>query len=178
MSEQAKCATPTDRALLFAGYYRRVFPGFATFIKSKDGTLQEARDLFQEALVITYERMLRYDRDVEDGYLFGICRHLWYRQQRKYQMELGYTTSETKDHAASEYQEPATHKILDLIALAGARCLELLTSFYYHNRSMQEIARTFGFSGERSATVQKYKCLEKVRKNVHLKKMTYEDFMA
>lgn len=51
--------------------------------------------------------------------------------------------------------------------------MQLLIAFYYDGLSMQDMARRFGFSGTRSATVQKHKCLEKVRAEV--KKMeSYE----
>jgi predicted DNA-binding protein YlxM (UPF0122 family) len=44
--------------------------------------------------------------------------------------------------------------------------MELLKAFYYDHCSMQEVADRFGFNGRRSATVQKYKCLEKVREEI------------
>ena len=56
--------------------------------------------------------------------------------------------------------------------------MELLKSFYYDELPLNDIAETYGFSGVRSATVQKYKCLEKVRETVKEKSLTYEDFLA
>jgi hypothetical protein len=53
----------------------------------------------------------------------------------------------------------------------------LLKSFYYDKMPMSDIGRSFGFSGERSATVQKFKCLEKVRDTVKSKALQYEDFV-
>jgi len=43
--------------------------------------------------------------------------------------------------------------------------------------SLQEIADEYGYSGVRSATVQKFKCLEKVRESVKEKSLVYDDFM-
>jgi len=56
--------------------------------------------------------------------------------------------------------------------------MDLLRSFYYDELPLNDIAETYGFSGIRSATVQKYKCLEKVRETVKEKALTYEDFLA
>ena len=42
----------------------------------------------------------------------------------------------------------------------------MLQAVYYFKYSMQELAEEFGFRSVRSATVQKYKCLEKVRNEV------------
>jgi hypothetical protein len=42
---------------------------------------------------------------------------------------------------------------------------------------MKELADLFGYAGERSATVQKYKCIEKVRETVKEQSLAYEDFI-
>ena len=55
--------------------------------------------------------------------------------------------------------------------------MKLLKGFYYDQLPLTDIATAFGFSGVRSATVQKYKCLEKVRETIKQKALQYEDFM-
>ncbi len=41
------------------------------------------------------------------------------------------------------------------------RCKQLLRLFYFENERMAEIAKKMGFSSEKSAKTQKYKCMEK-----------------
>jgi len=41
---------------------------------------------------------------------------------------------------------------------------------------MKDVSEKFGFSGERSATAQKFKCLEKIRSVVKQKSLSKEDF--
>jgi hypothetical protein len=71
---------------------------------------------------------------------------------------------------ASEVPEPDREArergLLASLERTGQKCLELLKAFYYDHLSMDELAARFGFNGRRSATVQKYKCLEKVRENL------------
>ena len=57
--------------------------------------------------------------------------------------------------------------LLAALQKSGQKCLELLKAFYYDHCSMDHIAGRFGFKGRRSATVQKYKCLEKVRQEIN-----------
>jgi hypothetical protein len=52
-----------------------------------------------------------------------------------------------------------------------------LKAFYYDNLPVNTIANLFGYSGERSATVQKYKCMEKVRETIKERSLAYEDFI-
>jgi len=69
-------------------------------------------------------------------------------------------------------------RILRLLQAAGRKCMEVLTAFYYEKLDMQELAHRFGFSGTRSATVQKFKCLQKVKQVVKEKSLQYEDFVG
>jgi len=72
---------------------------------------------------------------------------------------------------------PSGHRLMYFLETAGKKCMELLKSFYYDQLPLSDIAEQFGFSGTRSATVQKYKCLEKVRETIKQKALAYEDFM-
>ena len=53
--------------------------------------------------------------------------------------------------------------------------MDILQAFYYQHMPLQEIAEEFGFANARSATVQKHKCLEKVREQVKEKNTSYEE---
>jgi hypothetical protein len=55
--------------------------------------------------------------------------------------------------------------------------MQLLSAFYYEKLDMETLAEQFGFSGPRSATVQKFKCLEKVKETVKEKSLRYEDII-
>lgn len=81
------------------------------------------------------------------------------------------------DFADEETETPSSGKVLRYLETAGQKCMDMLKAFYYDKLSVKDIATLFGYSGERSATVQKYKCLEKVRDTVKQKALTYEDFL-
>jgi DNA-directed RNA polymerase specialized sigma24 family protein len=142
------------------------------------GTFDEAKDIFQDALVTWYEKsasdgfMLRSD---EKAYLFGISKNLWLK---KHKHNGQYVPLDGFDAEGEEPAALSDNKILSFLQTAGKKCMDLLRSFYYDELPLNDIAETYGFSGVRSATVQKYKCLEKVRGTVKEKSLTYEDFLA
>src|SRR5687767_10507225 len=75
-----------SREALFTELYTTVFPGVALFVRKMGGTFDDARDVFQDALVIYYEKRARPDSEPEhqeEAYVFGIARHLWYKKFRK-----------------------------------------------------------------------------------------------
>lgn len=165
-----------DREELITRLYKQAFPLVAKYISNRGGSFDIAKDIFHDALVICYEKMMagNYPAD-ETGYLIGIVKHLWLKH---YGESLQTKPLEEVDIGIEdEKQKPSNHRLMSFLQKAGNKCMELLTSFYYHQQPLDEIAGTYGFSGVRSATVQKYKCLEKVREIIKQKALVYEDFM-
>ncbi len=159
--------------------YLSVFPAVAVHIKAKGGTLDDAKDVFQDALVIYYEKVIAGKVVIEHSekaYLLGIARHLWYHRQQK---QKGIVSEDVLNYEYLIEEEdsiPSAKRLLRYLETAGQKCMDMLQAFYYDKLSMREIAERFNLSGERSATVQKHKCLEKVREKVKEKSLTYEDF--
>jgi DNA-directed RNA polymerase specialized sigma24 family protein len=171
------CETQT-REELFIELYEEVFPKVAVFIKKMGGDLDDTKDVFQDALIIYYEKTKSTDYVIEvneRAYLTGICKYLWFQKQRqgsKYQR----LDDAINGGWIQQEEVRVSPAILNFIERAGKKCLDLLQSFYYERRSMTEISEQFKFSNERSATAQKYKCLEKVRAIIKNKSMQKEDF--
>lgn len=166
-----------NRSALIQGLYLESFPDVAKYIASKGGTLDEAKEIFQEGIVRYYEHIVLKQNPLKSGdkaYLFGICRNLWHSHFQQ-------TIKETALDGSDFSEEPSfteSEQLVTYLKAAGQKCMNLLQSFYYEKLSMTQLATRFGYRSERSATVQKYKCLEKVRNEVKSKSLTYEDFIA
>lgn len=158
--------------------YRRGFPQVARYVARHGGSLDEAKDVFQDALIILYEKTETPVnlKGEQMAYLMGIARHLWFRRHKQNSRE---TSLDHLPETASEETEPtyAENKLLGYLQRAGKKCLDLLKAVYYDRLPMTDIAEKFDYLSPHSATVQKYKCLEKVRDTVKQKALTYEDFL-
>ena len=53
---ETETMTPETRQQLFLELYQHAFPKVAVFIHKNGGNLDEAKDIFQDALVIYYEK--------------------------------------------------------------------------------------------------------------------------
>jgi RNA polymerase sigma factor (sigma-70 family) len=160
--------------------YITAFPAVARYISKQGGSLDEAKDIFQDALVIYYEKHTAgglHITHTETAYLLGIARHLWLHHVQQKQ-KLAGSDANNYHHLPDEEMQarPSTGRLLRYLEKAGRKCMDMLQAFYYDKYNMQQIAKRFGLSGERSAAVQKHKCLEKVRQTVKEKSLTYEDF--
>jgi len=166
------------REEIFIRLYKNGFSPVAKYISRRGGTFDEAKDIFHDALVIYYEKVIAAKPAIninETAYIFGIAKHLWLKKHKATLLSESLENKDMPDEESGD--KPSNHRILHFLEKAGNKCMELLKSFYYDQVPLADIAETFGFSGIRSATVQKYKCLEKVRETVKQKALTYEDFM-
>jgi DNA-directed RNA polymerase specialized sigma24 family protein len=148
--------------------YRDSFPTFARMVQRMGGNLEQAKDCFHDALLIYLEKEKAGNLHLHaspKAYLLGTAKICWLHT-----LDGGTTLPFPEGFEPAEPEDPATEEneknLLDSLLRSGKKCMELLKAFYYDHRSMLDIAAQFGFSGRRSATVQKYKCLEKVREEI------------
>jgi DNA-directed RNA polymerase specialized sigma24 family protein len=178
MAKQADFGfTAAGRQIAITALYKKAFPLVAKYIAKMGGSFDDAKDVFQDALVIYYEKTMSGAAALpasENAYLVGIAKHLWLR---KYREHTRYAGIGEMDFAAENSEGLPTGKLMRYLETAGQKCMDLLKAFYYDSLSADKIAELFGYSGVRSATVQKYKCMEKVRETIKEKSLAYEDFV-
>lgn len=166
-----------NREEFFIRLYKKAFPVVAKYISRRGGSFDEAKDVFHDALVIYYEKTVQQvlnNSIDETAYLVGTAKHLWLR---KFSCDKKVVSLDGVEVPTDDEEELSTPRLMRFLTKAGSKCMELLKSFYYDEAPLNEIAEAFGFSGVRSATVQKYKCLEKVRETIKQKALHYEDFV-
>jgi RNA polymerase sigma factor (sigma-70 family) len=166
-------------ATLFAELYETAFPLVARFVGKMNGSFDDAKDIFQDALVLFYEKtQQRNFRPAvsDEAYILGIAKHLWIR---KFNRDIKNVPPDRFEAEISLDDNAATineSKLLQLLESTGKKCLDLLRAFYYEKLPMRNIAHLFNYRSEHSATVQKYKCIEKIREEIKTKSVSYEDF--
>ena len=60
-------------------------PVVARYVSKMGGSFDEAKDIFQDALVIYYEKAVESTfelKTTEKAYLLGIAKHLWLKKHR------------------------------------------------------------------------------------------------
>jgi DNA-directed RNA polymerase specialized sigma24 family protein len=163
-------STPADREQRFIQLYKIAFPGVAKYISKKGGSFDEAKDVFQDAVVILFEKTVHQAislRVNEQAYLMGIAKNLW---NQRFKTAINHTSLDAGmnnfEFISEEQSLPSLGKLMNYLETAGQKCMEILRAFYYDNLPVNKIAELFGYAGTHSATVQKYKCMEKVRETI------------
>lgn len=175
-----KVAAPIQ-SVSFESLYEAAFPAVARFVSKQGGTFTDAKDVFHDAMIIWYEK----HRDgftaqiADEAYILGIAKHLWIRKFNRNKSSVSLDAVEMLiDIPANDlHSEVHINQLVRYLERAGRRCLDLLVAFYYEKMPMRTIRERFQYGSERSATVQKFKCLEKVREEVRKNSLSYEDFI-
>lgn len=151
------------------------FPVVKKFILKNSGTRQEAEDIFQEGLVIFCRKLENSGFILSSSintYVYSVCKLLWLDELKKKNRQLRADVSELRDEQNSTliYDDIEDDKALKQAQMAmmklGQKCRELLELFYFKKASMKDIAKRLGFSSEKGAKNQKYRCLEKAKELV------------
>jgi DNA-directed RNA polymerase specialized sigma24 family protein len=170
-------STTELRESFFMALYKKAFLPIARYVARMGGSLEEAQDIFQDTLVAYYEKVTSTQAEIivsEKAYLVGIAKKLWLQRYKASNMTQPLDDFDTE--VASD-EQLATSKILHYLETAGKKCMELLKAYYYDRLPVGNIATLFQYSGTHSATVAKYKCLEKVRETIKQNSLNYADFI-
>ncbi len=151
--------------------YRQYYQTIVNLVMNNSGSLQEAKDIYQETLIIFYEKVKDEDFELNcklKTYLYSISRNLWLKQlQHKKRFTNSISDSEEyleipwEEASKKEDQYQAMHTALESL---GEPCRSILKDFYMHSQSMEEITEKFGYTNADNAKNQKYKCLKRLKK--------------
>lgn len=163
-----------------AEIYRLYQPMLTKWMVSRGGNETDAYDVFQEGLVVLYEKSTDTAFCLTcklSTYLFAICKRIWFKKSQaqhimsSLDMEQEGDQDEALDFAAYDAdlnvhleKEAHLNKLEQSLDQLGSPCSELLKAFYIEDKSMLEIAQQFSYTNAENAKTQKYKCLNRLKK--------------
>jgi len=159
--------------------YKRHYGMVQALILNNNGSVEDAKDIFQEALIVLYEKTKSGSFELNcqiKTYLYSVSRRLWlkrFHQLQKFSSEVENAEEIVSVEEDLEMHERRNNDFLIMekaMQSLGEPCKSLLESYYLHKRSMMEIAEDFGYTNADNAKNQKYKCL------MRLKKMFFEQY--
>ena len=153
--------------------YRDNYNMVQSLIINNNGSADDAKDVFQEAMIVLYEKVRSGSFELHcqiKTYVYSVSRRLWLKklqQQNRFTVEVHSleTTVPVEDDIGEHEKRDAEFNIMDkAINGLGEPCKSLLEAYYLKKKSMQEIANTFGYTNAENAKNQKYKCLMRLKK--------------
>jgi len=144
-----------------------------SLILNNNGTPDDARDVFQEAMIVLYEKVKSGSFELNcliKTYLYSVCRRLWLKRLSQLQrispeVEKLEETVPVEEDLDSHEQKNVDFQVMEKsMKNLGEPCKSLLEAYYHQKKSMVEIAVSFGYTNADNAKNQKYKCLMRLKK--------------
>lgn len=153
--------------------YKQYYNMVQSLIISNNGTADDARDIFQETVIVLYEKAKSDTFELNcqlKTYVYSVSRRLWLKRLQQLQKYIPSVNGleetvpveeelETHDQRNSEF-----HLMEKAMLHLGEPCRSLLEAFYLQKRNMTDIASHFGYTNADNAKNQKYKCLMRLKK--------------
>jgi len=145
--------------LIYKKYYRMM----TKLVVTNSGTEEEARDVYQDALVVFWQKARSGNLVLTSKistYIYSICQNLWRKElDRKKRL-----SNETKDASENiDLDGPEREKVMaKCLNQLDETCRKVLMYYYFDEMSMQEIADRLGFANTDTAKTKKYKCKQKL----------------
>ena len=144
-----------------------------SLILNNNGTADDAKDIFQEAMIVLYEKVRSGSFELNcqlKTYLYSVSKRLWLKKLSTNNrfvstgVELEQTFPVEEELEAHERRDAEFDMMEKAIATLGEPCKSLLEAYYLKKQNMQVIAEAFGYTNADNAKNQKYKCLVRLKK--------------
>ncbi|HVE60755.1 MAG TPA: sigma-70 family RNA polymerase sigma factor [Chitinophagaceae bacterium] len=153
--------------------YKENYNIIQALILNNNGTAEDARDIFQEAMIVLFQKVKSGSFELNcqiKTYIYSVSRRLWLKrlqQQNKFNLSNDRPEDVVIVEEEIEEQEKRNTEF-DMMEKAmnnlGEPCKTLLDAFYLKKKTMLEIATAFGYTNAENAKTQKYKCLVRLKK--------------
>lgn len=183
MSKELTNGTPTDSEVILGilnnsesvvkRLYLAYFPMVMQLIINNNGDADDAKDIYQEAIIILYNKVKNGDFELSSKlktYIYSVCRRLWLKrlsQLNRYGGDIKdfeeYLSVDDETEKNNE-RDIQFNRMGDALNLLGEPCKTIIEDFYINNKSMKEICEEFGYTNADNAKTQKYKCLQRLKK--------------
>ena len=182
---------------------KSIFPIVRTFILKNNGTLEDAKDVFNDTILIVCDKIKNNNFTLTCGFptfFMSICVRLWYKELRKKTeivsidsfmteefTDMPYDLIETEieeyglkiDEPVDTPYDPTEDKKFEIFLSAfeklDPKCKELM-KLSFENKSNPEIARIMNFQKTQAVADKKNSCIKKLAKELTQSK-DYKEFI-
>ncbi len=158
--------------------YKFYYPPVERFVLSNNGSVDDAKDVFQETVIVLLDKVPMDDFKLSSSlktYIYSISSNIWLKRLREAKRAANVQVKEVfaELHGSGTYanqihtaQERKVRTLMDKIS---AHCRRLLNLMFFRKKTIDEIVKEEGYSNAHTAQNQKYKCIQQAKKQAELK---------
>jgi RNA polymerase sigma factor (sigma-70 family) len=153
--------------------YKNNYKSIQKLVLYNNGDDDDAADVFQEALVVLYEKSINPDFRLScqiKTFLYSVAKRIWLKRlntKNKFSAlsEDADSLSNSDDTNEKEQELQRNFNLMeDALSKLGEPCRSLLEAYYLENKDMNQIAALFNYTNSDNAKTQKYKCMIRLKK--------------
>ena len=183
MKKEIKSSGPADSEIILGilndskeilnRLYVTYFPMILQFVLNNNGNEDDAKDVFQESVIVLYNKVKSGNFELNSKlktFIYSVCRRLWLKrlnvQSRTLRNIEDFSEFILVEDDLERHEEKDRQFAVMELALKqlGEPCKTIIEDYYMQNKSMQEICEKFGYTNSDNAKTQKYKCLQRLKK--------------
>ncbi len=156
--------------------FKHVYSGYGmveNYILNNSGNREDARDLYQNALIIFYRKIKEPEFELNSKistYVFSIVKNLWLKKITR-NKETTQSEFQDKEVEENDFELDKSNSdvnvgsyLSNLLQKIGDPCKSLITLFHFDKLEWEVIAEKLNYKTAHAARNQKYKCFLKIRK--------------
>ena len=146
--------------------YNTHYPIIEGYITHNQGSREQARDIFQDAMIIVYKRIKSNELELTckfGTYLYAICKNIWMQERKKYlqrTQKLRQQPLEVNDPGPADDPLLQNH-LTDLFNKhfdALSKDCQKILSMYFNNFSVEDIRAAMNYKDLHHTADRKYRC--------------------
>jgi RNA polymerase sigma factor (sigma-70 family) len=160
-------------AMAYEILYKFYYPSVKNFILKNNGNEDDAKDIFQETIIVLLEKVPKGDFNLTSSlktFIFAISSNLWLKRLRdsnkmvKTEVSIYEKYLTDYEDAEQEIHHANSNKVLGVFKMITNKCITLLKAIFYDEKNIDTVTKEFGYTTKHNAQNQKFKCLEQARK--------------
>jgi len=154
--------------------YDTYYPIIEGYIIHNQGSRDQARDIFQDAMIVVYKKVRLGELELTckfGTYLYAICKNMWIQERKKYL----HRTQKLREQAQMVHDpgpadDPLLQNHLDHLfnkhfADLSEDCQKIL-SMYFNNFSVEDIRTAMNYKNLHHTADRKYRCKKSLVKRI------------
>lgn len=157
--------------------YKKFYPSVKAFVNSNSGNDDDARDIFQEAIIVIYRKVNEESFAITCAfktYVYAIVKNLWLKELER--RRTGDVTLKTESDfevaeetlEESSFGDPKSErfKLYQKHFLTLSEDCQKVLRLFFAKQSLIEISQVMGFGSEKYAKKRKFQCKEILIKRI------------
>ena len=165
--------------------YEELYPYIEAYVVHHGGTEDNARDVFQDAMLIIYKKILKKDLSLHckfSTYLYAVSKNIWIQNRKKHYLrinklkEMPVVAESTPDYGFGEMDD-TKELFYKHFRKLDHDCQKLL-GLYFNGATLKEIRDSLGMASVQQVSDKKYRCklklIESIKNDPNYRKMNNE----